>query len=502
MTASSPAPAEAPSRELKPTDLAFVRFFLLCLGILLIGYAFLGRGFAHLGVPPVYLGEFVLALGLAATAWAAVRSRLQISRSSLVVLLVAFMALGLIRTVPYLRTDGTDALRDGTLWGYGLFALMLFALLDREWVLKLFRLYGRVAIAFLVWGPICYYIFVNYTALTAPGSFVYASSIIPNAPGSNVPILFFKGPDMAVQTAGAIAFLVVGTPLWSRARDFLWRLAAALPASWMVYTTGTITRGGLAAVAASMGVLGVLSAPAGRLRNWAPFLAGAILFGAIIMSGIEPPAFTISFGGPPQATPSGPIAPTPSGSPAPTPAPTPVPDWMKTRDATPAQWWENITSIFFGSSNSQLEGTKTFRLVWWGKIIDYTFHGQYFWLGKGFGVNLGDDDGFPSPDRTLRSPHNTHMDVLARMGVPGLLLWLVLQGGFGILLLRALLAHRRARDMQLAAVAAWVLAFWVAIMVNTSFDPYIEGPQGGIWFWALVGLGLVVIRLVPRRRVE
>ncbi len=69
---------------------------------MLAGYAFLGRGFAHLGVPPLYLGEFVLALGLVATAWAAVRSRLQISRSSLVVVLVAFMVLGLIRTVPYL----------------------------------------------------------------------------------------------------------------------------------------------------------------------------------------------------------------------------------------------------------------------------------------------------------------------------------------------------------------------------------------------------------------
>jgi hypothetical protein len=515
LTELSAAPTEAAAPELKPTDLVVVRLFLLCLGILLAGYAFLGRGFAHLGVPPLYLGEFVLGLGLVATAWAAVRSRLQISRSWLVVLLLAFMVLGAVRTVPYLPKYGTDALRDGTLWGYGLFALMLFVLLDREWVLKIFRLYGRMAIAFLVWGPICYYLFINYTVLTAPGSFIYASSLFPNAPGSDVPILFFKGPDMAVQTAGAIAFLVVGTPLWSRARDFLWRFAAALPASWMVYTTGTITRGGLAAVAASLGVLGVLSAPAGRLRNWAPFLAGAILFGAILMSGIEPPAFTISvgnpFAGPPQATPSGPVAtpsaslgpaPSPTPIPTPAPAPTPIPDWMKPRGSSLAQVWENITSILFPSKDSQLEGTKMFRLVWWGKIIDYTFHGQYFWLGKGFGVNLGDDDGFPSPDRTLRSPHNTHMDVLARMGVPGFLLWLVLQGGFAILLLRALLAHRRARDMQLAAVAAWVLAFWVAIMVNTSFDPYIEGPQGGIWFWALVGLGLVVIRLVPRRQVE
>ena len=503
----SAAPPEAAAPELKPTDLAVVRLFLLCLGILLAGYAFLGRGFAHLGVPPLYLGEFVLALGLVATAWAAVRSRLQLSRSSLVVVLVAFMVLGMIRTVPYLRTYGTDALRDGTLWGYGLFALILFVLLDRDWVLRLFRLYGFVAVSFLVWGPIAYFLFVNSTVENVPGSFVFNSSLIPNAPGSNVPILFFKGPDMAVQTAGAIAFLVVGTPAWSRARDFLWRFAAALPASWMVYTTGTITRGGLLAVAAAMGVLGVLSAPMGRLRNWAPILVGAILFGAIVMSGIQPPAVSISLWTTPvPVTTPAPIAtPGPSAAiPVPPPAPAPIctADWCQPRPTTPKQLFDNIFSIFFGSGDSASEGTKTFRLVWWGKIIDYTFHGQYFWLGKGFGVNLGDDDGFPSMDHTLRSPHNTHMDVLARMGVPGFLLWLVLQGGFLILLLRALLAHRRARDMQLAAVAAWVLTFWVAIMVNTSFDPYVEGPQGGIWLWALVGLGLVVIRLVPRRQVE
>jgi hypothetical protein len=37
------------------------------------------------------------------------------------------------------------------------------------------------------------------------------------------------------------------------------------------------------------------------------------------------------------------------------------------------------------------------------------------------------------------------------------------------------------------------------MMVNTSFDPYLEGPQGGIWFWSLFGLGMVIMRLSPRR---
>jgi hypothetical protein len=504
MTAPSSAPAEAPARELRPTDLAVVRLFLLCLGILLVGYAFLGRGFAHLGVPPVYLGEFVLALGLAATAWAAVRSRLQISRSWLVVLLVAFMALGLVRTVPDLRPYGADALRDGTLWGYGIFALILFVLLDRDWVLRLFRVYGFVAIAFLIWGPIAYFFFVNYTAETTPGSFVFVNSIIPNAPGSDVPILFFKAQDMAVQTIGAIAFLVLGIPPWRRARDFLWRVAAALPASWMVYTTGTVTRGGLAAMAVAAGVLGLVAA---RTRNWVPLIAGAVLFTAIVLSGVSLPSVSISFGPGPTVSSPAPIpTPVPSASflPIPTPAPPPcAADWCTPRPATPKQWWENITSIFFGSNNTSLEGTKAFRLAWWGAIIDYTFHGPYFWTGKGFGINLADADGFQqSTDHSLRSPHNSHLTVLARMGVPGFLLWIFLQGGFAILLLRALLAFRRARDMQLAAVAAWVLVFWTAMMVNTSFDPYLEGPQGGIWFWSLFGLGLVLMRLVPRRQTE
>jgi len=280
------APPVSDRNARKPTDLLIVRIFLLTLGVLLAGYMYLGRGFAHVGIGPVYVGEMVLALGLVATAVAAVRSRLQISRSWLVVLLIVFMVLGLIRTVPYISTYHIDALRDATLWGYGVFALMLFALLDRDWVLRLFRLYGYVAIAFLFWGPVAYYIFTHST-VTVPGTFIFNSSLIPNAPGTNIPILFFKSQDMAVHTAGAIAFLVVGTPAFSRVRDFLWRLVAMLPASWMVFATGAVTRGGLLAVAACMGVLGVIAA---RTKNWLPVLAGALLFVVMVTNNVTLPA--------------------------------------------------------------------------------------------------------------------------------------------------------------------------------------------------------------------
>jgi hypothetical protein len=77
---------------------------------------------------------------------------------------------------------------------------------------------------------------------------------------------------------------------------------------------------------------------------------------------------------------------------------------------------------------------------------------------------------------------------------------MVLQLGFFFALVRSILAYRRAGDQALFAVAAWILVYWTAMMVDTSFDPYLEGPQGGIWYWVIFGLGLVVIRTAPRRR--
>jgi hypothetical protein len=174
----------------------------------------------------------------------------------------------------------------------------------------------------------------------------------------------------------------------------------------------------------------------------------------------------------------------------------------KGRPATLQQVIDNILSVFGSSSDQGLEGTKQFRLAWWGTIVDYTVFGDYFWSGKGFGVNLADDDGFQSTvDHSLRAPHNSHITVLARMGVPGFLLWLLIQAAFGIGLLRAIRSYRGVGDGKLAAISEWLLVYWVAMMVDTSFDPYLEGPQGGIWFWTVIGLGLAVMSLSSRRRV-
>ena len=38
--------------------------FLAIMGVSLMGYAFLGRGFAYAGIPPLFIGEVILFIGL------------------------------------------------------------------------------------------------------------------------------------------------------------------------------------------------------------------------------------------------------------------------------------------------------------------------------------------------------------------------------------------------------------------------------------------------------
>ena len=107
---------------------------------------------------------------------------------------------------------------------------------------------------------------------------------------------------------------------------------------------------------------------------------------------------------------------------------------------------QNIESIFTNSDNENLAGSKEWRLLWWNTIIDYTIDGKYFWKGKGFGINLADDDGFQVEiDHSLRNPHNGHLTMLARGGVPMLALWAVCQLTLGYGLVSAAWSARRQR---------------------------------------------------------
>ena len=59
---------------------------------------------------------------------------------------------------------------------------------------------------------------------------------------------------------------------------------------------------------------------------------------------------------------------------------------------------ENAMSTV-GKSGDQGEGTKQWREKWWDIIIRDTIHGPNFWSGRGFGLNIAEEDGFAGPDR-------------------------------------------------------------------------------------------------------
>lgn len=80
----------------------------------------------------------------------------------------------------------------------------------------------------------------------------------------------------------------------------------------------------------------------------------------------------------------------------------------------------NAISIFATEDDgTTLSDNKVWRLVWWAKIIDYTFFGEFFLHGRGLGMSLADTDlENDLNEGNLRSPHNFHLTILARFGVP------------------------------------------------------------------------------------
>lgn len=414
------------------------RVFVVGMAIILTGYALFNRAFAYLGVPPLFIGEAVLGVGLLAFVYAIRRWQL----TPVTALIILFMGWGALQTVPYVPRYGVDALRDAVAWIYAAFALLLFTILRPDQMGSVVRIVRRLIPFVLVWLPI--------SLLTT----VALGDRVPTIPGTTVPLLASKGGDIGVILAGIAAFILVG--LYARA-DPTPRLAEPLP--WIPWLSGAgvvsiVNRGGLVAIAMVALVL-LFIRQSGRWLGLFFIVSLVIVLGMLV----DP---RIDVGG--------------------------------RREFSFRQLTDNVTSIFVSTGDS-LEGTRSFRLTWWGEIVDYTVGGPYFWTGKGYGIALAAADGFDTTEaEELRSPHNGHMEILARSGVPGLVLWIALQVTFAITMFRA--AHRARADGRRGwvQVIGWLFVMWAAGLANATFDPYLQGPQGGIWFWSVMGLGLVAVR--------
>jgi hypothetical protein len=414
--------------------------YLALLAIVLLGYALLGKGFAYLGFPPLYVGEIAFLTGIVVLlkTGAFVGALATLPAVSLVVL----MAWVLARTFPFIGLYGFDSLRDSAIVIYGSFAFIVIGLLldDPRRINTVLRYYGVM----LVSSPA---MFVGLSLIK------YWGDDIPRLYGP-VPIVDIGPSSVGTHLGGTMVYALIGYRKVSFFWIFVWFATLALVSA----TNRGATLAVIVPVTIAMLILG-------RYRLMLTTVVAAVsLFAALL-------TLESTFG-----------------------------DYNEAKDSierpvSAHQIVENVTSII-GQSGHQTEGTKQWRLNWWDIIINDTIHGPNFWTGRGFGINLADADGFGgtgdphNPHPPLRSPHNAHMTLLARAGIPGVVLWaLVLVSWFGMLV-RAMLTARARGDERWVELFLFVACYAMSIMINATFDVVLEGPMQGIWFWCLFGFGI------------
>jgi hypothetical protein len=141
----------------------------------------------------------------------------------------------------------------------------------------------------------------------------------------------------------------------------------------------------------------------------------------------------------------------------------------------------NFSSIVGGSTDATSEDNVVWRFVWWAKILDYSFSSPNFFIGKGLGMSLATDDDIITLDESLRSPHNFHLNIMARFGVLVFLIWFY----FLVQLLKPL--FKKQLEGRRLLIGCVLLAF----LLNAGFDVFLEGPMGAFPFWTWLGLYLV-----------
>ncbi|MHC2335441.1 O-antigen ligase family protein [Bradyrhizobium sp. USDA 4454] len=412
--------------------------YTLALCCALAGYALMGKGFAYWGYRPFFVGEIAFVVGLLVLLRSGCLVAVFASGPSLP--LAVAMGWVLLRTFPYLDTYGFDALRDSVILVYGGFAFVVAALLIED-----YRRIDRI---------IGYYqkfldIYVPLVPILFPLSFYFADDI-PTIPGTSVGLIWLGAGEVATHLAGATVFVLAGlrkpTPIWT---------ACLIMAVVMV---SAVSRAAVLAFAVPV-VLAALAL--GKLRS-VLIIAAA---GAMLLATSY--AIEISVSGYQEARVS------------------------TERRVSVAQIVENMASIV-GQGGAQTEDTTQWRANWWRTIVEKTVHGPYFWTGRGFGVNLAVEDGLAraNSERPLRSPHSAHMTILARAGVPGLVLWVAfLAVWYGTLLRAMVLAYSRGHT-EWATLMLFIACYASSCIINASFDVALEAPMQGIWFWCLIGFGI------------
>lgn len=345
-----------------------------------------------------------------------------------VALLVGFLCISLIYTIIGLtRYPAMDVVRDGFMFNYMMFALLIPVFKDQFEAFQtgIFRIYK--------WFPF----------VVLAGLLLKTKILNHNSPSifGGIPILEYKNGDLAVQLLITALLLITGKIRYSLRYQFL----NAMVVIYLFFLVATFNRGGMLAFLVGLLLFLFYSRKNAALANIKSYIKIVLLLLCLAF-----PLYLL----------------------------TNIKDPVQGRDTGIAQLQKNITSIFIKEEKTPLSGNIIWRLAWWTKIVDYTIAGPYFLTGKGLGINLATADGIKMQDNSLRSPHNFHLNVLARFGVPITVAWL----SFLVLVIRGI----RKQDAPLEHIL--YVAVFVSFMVNASFDVALEGPMAAFPCWTFLGM--------------
>jgi hypothetical protein len=403
-----------------------------------VGYITMTRGFAHIGISPLYIGEATLGLLLVAWpgtilgTWARTQLR-QHTYTTLATLSVIFVAYGLFQCLRGLIGSGfpKSSLQN---FAFNYYIAFLFA---GMWLGERHRNLLSRLIWWLAWINAIYgiaYLLVLGRPVTSEDT---------SAP------IFGWPAGSAIAILGLLCF----------ERD---TKRILLPLALNVFVLlGRQVRAEWLAIACAIVLFSVLRGQFIRLMQLGAVVGGLVLAGVLADVKIPAPS---SFGGVISARDI-------------------VGRAISAVDERAAARLTEHASAFAGSVS--------WRTEWWNNLLELTHkrtHTVLFGLGYGYPIwELN-----PHVDEVNPTPHNIFIYVLTYTGWVGVAIFYTLQLYLAWLLWKSYLASG-----QPFGICLWMLMF-----VWAHFDNRLETPYGAIPFWVLVGMALTSFPLdaVARNR--
>jgi hypothetical protein len=398
----------------------YLRVYLLAMTL----YVFLNKGVAY-----TYLVEALWLSGILLLFMD--RKKVEFIWNKTTKLILFFIAISCIYILRgFAKYDIIDLIRDSFIFQYGWFVFILFLFKD-----KLEQIWETLFFIYK-WFP-----FVALLNFILQYFVPFFETVMPFG---GIPILLYKNGDMGVQ-------LLISTLLLLYTfenKTLKWRVLLSLVIALDFLILASYSRSGIVAFLASMLCFIYFNKDIqlqSRVRLLLKYLPVILLIVTPIYINIK------------------------------------VAENFQGRSVGLEQIKNNFSSIVGGSTDATSEDNVVWRLVWWAKIIDYSFSSPNFFIGKGLGMNLATDDDIITLDDTLRSPHNFHLNIMARFGVLLFLIWTY----FLIQIIKPIFKK------QLVGKGLLIGCILLSFLINACFDVFLEGPMGAFPFWTWVGLYLL-----------